>query len=88
MKAQDSRYQSITGEICEKKFINVKQACTGIKDNNILTGRKGKAWEFVPMMDKIFEKSPHVTPLSIIDSAQQNIPDAINHANNSTYSHT
>ena len=73
MKAQDGRYQSITGDVCEKKFRNMKQTYTGIKDNNKSTGRKRKAWEFMALMDEIFENSPHVTTLLIIDGTQPSI---------------
>ncbi|CAG0894297.1 unnamed protein product [Darwinula stevensoni] len=88
MKAQDGKFQGVTGEICEKKFRNMKQTYVGIKDNNKSTGRKRKAWEFMPMMDDIFEKSPQVTPLSVIDSTKHNadIPETIKHANSSQIS--
>ena len=60
----------VSGQICNKKFDNMKAIYKGIKDNARQTGRGGgKVWEYYVLMDEIMCQSHTVTCPNVLESS-------------------
>ncbi|KAK5647827.1 hypothetical protein RI129_002719 [Pyrocoelia pectoralis] len=70
---------SVTEEMCDRKFRNLKGTFKTIKDTKRKTGRGRQTWEFFDVMDEIFLSDATINPPHLISSTtEQSRPLSVN----------
>lgn len=76
-REMNERGYSVTPDICDKKFRNLKITYKKMKETKQKTGRARQHWEYFDIMDEIFKEDATINPPMVISTLKRPLPQTI-----------